>query len=876
MFRFQPFKTAFILGIIFLAFLYALPNALPLSVREGLPKWMPHDTVNLGLDLRGGSHLLFEVQMCDVYKLRMQSLEDDVRKNFNKAKPVIGYRDLRAVDVCPSAANNNHADDHVDVTLRDPTQADAAAKIVRDLAQQIGGTAGFGGQPDIDVKNDNGHITASLNDLAKKSMATATMNQSIEVVRNRIDQTGAKEPIIQRQGENRIVVEVPGESDPERIKNLVSKTARLTFQAEDTTVSIDDAKLGHMPARSHVYKFANPAANSGQQEILLEERIVISGEQLRDAKVGQDEYGRPAVDFTLNTSGAKKFADFSSANIDRRFAIVLDDQVIEAPSIRQPIMGGSGQISGGFTSQTAQDLVVLLRAGALPASMSVQQTTTVGAELGQDSIRAGITAAAIGSVAVVLFMLLAYGQFGIIANIALIANVVIIVGVITVLRATLTLPGIAGIVLTIGMAVDSNVLIYERIKEELRANKSMLNAIETGFTRAFATILDANLTTFLSAVILFILGAGPVRGFAIAHAVGTLTTIFTAYTFSRLLVAGWYRLFKPKRVPIDPRPLPSGKMPFHLIPSVFKLPFIKTHMLGFIVSGAAVVASLALPFVRPINFSIDFKGGTAVEIKTEQPANLVKIRTIADALGFEGGATVQTFGSPNDVRISFATQKPGDPQTQTNAQSRLIDALNAKLGQKFAQSGTDAVGPSVGEELKNKGIMAVLVGIGLMMLYVWFRFEWQFGLGAVVGLFHDIVLTVGIFSLLQIEFSTSIIAALLTIVGYSMNDKVVIYDRIRENLRKYKKTSLGDLIDLSLNETLSRTTITAITTLLALFSLYIFGGHVIRNFVFAMIWGVFVGTYSSLYISAPFLLYAGVKRDWSQATAPKGVAAKGA
>ncbi|MFO1186816.1 MAG: protein translocase subunit SecD [Alphaproteobacteria bacterium] len=845
MLRIQPVKTILILGVIFIAFLYALPNTLPEKVRGAIPKWLPHEMVNLGLDLRGGSHLLFSVNVEEVYKQRMLGLEGDIRQNFVKER--IGY----------SGLNGNK--ERVTVKLRDVTQMDEAYKKVRDLGQTLGGAS------DIMVeKSADGVITATLTEAAKIAMRNRVLDQAIEVVRRRIDATGAKEPIIQRQGADRIVVDVPGESDPERIKALVSKTARLTFQSEDTSVSLEEAVSGHVPPRSKVYKFRNPKEGGGRTQILLEERAVITGDMLREARSGQDEYGQAAVNFTLNTQGARKFGEYSSSHIGHIFAIVLDDEVISAPVIRGAILGGSGQISGGFKSiQEAEDLALLLRAGALPASMKAEASRTIGAELGADSVKAGITASMIGSIAVVLFMFVAYGQFGVIANVALLANVIIMLGVITALRATLTLPGIAGIVLTVGMAVDSNVLIYERIKEELRAGRSMIASLEAGFTRAFGTILDANLTTLIASIILFILGAGPVRGFAIAHAVGTLTTIFTAYTFSRLLVAVWFNVAKPKRIPIDTRPLPDGRVPFHLIPTKFNIPFMRTHMFGFLISGAAVLGSIAAPFVLPLNFSIDFKGGTALEIRTQGPADLEKIRNVSNAVGLEGGVQVQEFGSPDDIQLRFANQGAGTPEEQTAAREKLVSALQAGVPKFASVAGFDVVGPAVGAELKTKGIIAVLIGIGLMMVYVWFRFEWQFGLGAVAGLFHDILLTVGIFSLFQIEFNIAIIAALLTIVGYSMNDKVVIYDRIRENLRKYKKMEMRDLIDQSLNETLARTTITAITTLLALFALYFFGGHVIRNFVFAMIWGVFVGTYSSLYISAPFLKYAGVKRDWS-------------
>lgn len=862
MLRIQPVKTALILGVIFVAFLFALPNALPEKVRASLPGFLPSKVINLGLDLQGGSHLQFQVKTHDVFKQRVDGLEDDIRKGLNEER--IGYTGgIRTV------ANEQTGEYRAIVTLRDPAQLDAAFKKIRDSVKPT-----FGAQADFDVTREEGNrIVATLTEAAKNSLRSSVVTQSMEVVRRRVDAMGTKEPIILRQGIDRIVVQVPGESDPQKIREIISKTARLTFHKEDTSVSLQEAKEGRVPPRSKIYKFRNP--ERGRTEILLEERVVISGDQLRSASVGTDEVGLPAVSFVLNGSGARKFGDFSSQNIGNVFAIVLDDEVISAPVIRGAILGGSGQISGGFKDiQEAQDLALLLNAGALPASLEPKEERTVGAELGADSVKAGITASIIGSALVILFMFVAYGRFGLIANIALLANITLMLGIITALRATLTLPGIAGIVLTVGMAVDSNVLIYERIKEELRAGKSIIASLELGFTRAFATILDANITTLIAALILYQLGAGPVRGFAMAHAVGTLTTIFTAYTFSRLLVAVWFKFAKPKRIPIDPRPLPDGRKPFHLFPDKFNFPFIKWHRVGFAVSAVAVVASAVLMFKPGLNFSIDFKGGTEIEIHTQGPADLAKIRSIGNSLGL-GEVKVQQFGAPDRVAVRVGLQEGGE-QAQIAARQKLITSLQAQLGPGVTAPRVDIVGPAVGQELVWNSIKAVLIGIGLMMVYVWFRFEWQFGVGAVVGLFHDILLTVGVFALFGLNFDVAIIAALLTTVGYSMNDKVVIYDRIRENLRKYKKLPLKDLIDQSLNETLLRTSITAITTLLALTSLYVFGGHAMQNFVFAMIFGVFVGTYSSIMISAPFLLYVSVKRDWSQAKAPAGAAKAGA
>ncbi len=856
MLYFPRWQVILILLVVFAGVWFTAPNFFSKSSLDAFPGFLPHKQLALGLDLRGGSHLLMEVDVPSLVRERQENLLDEVRTKLRAER--IGYTGL-ALD-----------GEVIRLRIVDPTQTDKALSVIRKLVTPVGGLLG-GGQAPIVIAADAQNIALKMTEQARTETARKAVEQSIEIIRRRIDELGTAEPSIQQQGSDRIIVQLPGVSDPQHVIDIIGKTAKMTFHLVDNSMPVAQALQGRVPPGAQiVYSNDTPPV-----PYLLRKRSVVSGENLIDSQARIDSRsGQYVVTFSFDSQGARAFGEVTRQSVGKLFAIVLDNKVITAPVIRTPILDGSGQIEGGgvgFTAESANDLAILLRAGALPAPLTVIERRTVGAELGADSIRAGVTAAIIGSAAVIAFMFVAYGLFGLFANLALIANVLIILGVISLMQATLTLPGIAGIVLTVGMAVDSNVLIYERMREELRSGKSMINAMETGFTRAFATIVDANLTTLIASLILFQLGAGPIRGFAITHAIGTVTTIFTAYTLTRLMAVTWLRVVRPKRLPIDPRPREDGTRPwFHLIPEGFKLPFMKYRAIGMGVSGAGALISIILVLTMGLNFSIDFRGGTLIEITTKGPANLAKIRAIGDGLGL-GAVQVQEFGAPNDVLIRLESQ-PGGDIAQQEALAKVRAALTSELGQDVSFQRTEVVGPTVGGELVRAGIIAILIGVALMMVYVWFRFEWQFGLGAVLALFHDVFLTVGVFALFQIDFNISIIAAILTIIGYSMNDTVVIYDRIRENLRKYKKMDLKGLIDQSLNETLARTTITALTTLLALFALYFFGGEVIRNFTFAMIWGVFVGSYSSWFIAAPFLLYTGLKREWGDIRAKPAAA----
>jgi protein-export membrane protein SecD len=512
--------------------LCAVPNFFPESTVRSWPKWAQRHLV-LGLDLQGGSHILLEVDANAVKKDKLDQVRDDVRRTLRDAK--LGYTGLAA------------RADSVEVRVKETDLANALAKL-RELSQPLGGLLGSSGQRSLEVSDAGGGlIRLTVPQAAITERIRQAVDQSIQIVERRVNELGTVEPLIQRQGTDRILVQVPGLQDPTRLKELLGKTAKLDFRMVDLTVPADQAQQGRVPPDSEVLM----SSTSPKTPYVIKKQVLVSGGDLTDAQPGFDQRsGEPIVSFRFNTSGSRKFAQATSENVGQPFAIVLDNEVISAPVIREPITGGSGQISGSFTVQAANDLAILLRAGALPAPLTIIEERTVGPGLGQDSIEKGELAAYVGSIMVIVFMLVTYRLFGVFANIAVAINVAMIFGVLSLLNATLTLPGIAGIVLTVGIAVDSNVLIYERIREELRGGRNAISAIDAGFKRALSTILDSNITTFIAAAVLFYIGTGPVRGFAVTLGIGIITTVFTAFTLTRLIVAGWVRWKRPQTVPI--------------------------------------------------------------------------------------------------------------------------------------------------------------------------------------------------------------------------------------------------------------------------------------------------------------------------------------
>jgi preprotein translocase subunit SecD len=526
---FSRWKAAAILLTAAIVCLFAVPNFFSENTVRTWPTWAQRHMV-LGLDLQGGSSLLLEVDVNSVRKDRLQAIDEDVLRLLRQAHIQFTGRAIKG--------------NGVEVRITRDTDVENALNKLRELSQPLGGVLGSNGQRSVDIVENGGLITLTPSDAAIAERVRQTVDQSIQIVERRVNELGLVEPVVQRQGLSRILVQVPGLQDPQRLIDILGKTAKMDFRMVDVSTTPEQALASHPPADSEILD------GEGGAKYVVEKRVLVSGGDLVDAQAGFDQNGQPIVNFRFNSIGARKFAEVTAQNVGKPFAIVLDNKVLSAPVIREAIPGGAGQISGNFNVQSANDLAILLRAGALPAPLTVVEQRTVGPGLGQDSINAGEHAAYVGAALVVVFMLVTYGLFGLFANIAVAVNVAMIFGLLSLLGATLTLPGIAGIVLTVGIAVDSNVLIYERIREEVRAGRTAISAIDAGFTRALATILDSNITTFIAAAVLFYIGTGPVRGFAVTLGIGILTSLFTAFTLTRLIVAYWVRLWRPRTVPI--------------------------------------------------------------------------------------------------------------------------------------------------------------------------------------------------------------------------------------------------------------------------------------------------------------------------------------
>ena len=521
--------TLVVLSLVF-GLLLAFPNVLTQAQRDALPGWLPKNGLNLGLDLQGGSYLLLEVDVPAMREKRITNLVEDVRTTLAEQKIPIGGLQREAGGVV--------------VTIGQGAQYDAALTALRTLSQ----TGAPQGQSDRAVTrlSDN-RIRFAFTDAALGAMGATAVDQSIEVVRRRIDSTGTKEISITRQGADRIVVQAPGESDPSALERVIGQTAQLTFQMVDTSSSgLQDAMAGRVPPDAELLM-----GEDGVTPYLVKKRILVSGENLTRAGVGSDQNGRPAIDFRFDGQGARRFGEATAQNIGKPFAIILDGKIISAPTIQGAIAGGTGQITGNFTIQSASELVNLLNGGALPAPLKVEERRVVGAELGADAIKAGQVSTAVGAGIIVLFMILSYGfLFGGVSVLGLTLNGILIVAAMSLFQATLTLPGIAGLVLTFAVAVDANVLIYERMRDEARAGRSVIASMDAGFNKAMGTIIDANLTTLVAALIMFAFGAGPVRGFAWTLTIGVFTSMFSSVMVAQVLLGYWLKVAKPKKLPI--------------------------------------------------------------------------------------------------------------------------------------------------------------------------------------------------------------------------------------------------------------------------------------------------------------------------------------
>jgi SecD/SecF fusion protein len=803
----------------------ALPNLFTQTQLAALPGWFPKQQVTLGLDLQGGSHLVLEVDAEKLKAERLKSLLDNTRGALRAAR--IQAQSFRLVGQTVVA------------TIADQGARAQALERLRELAIPVA-QSGFGSAiSDIDVTASSDQIRLTLSEAGFRDRLDHALQQSLEIVRQRVDQVGVAEPTIQRVGSDRILVQLPGLQDPTRLRELLGSTAQMSFHM----VALDDGGERLPPGVSLL-----PDVKSSQM-YPIEDRVTLSGERLTDARAGFDQRtNEPIVSFRFDSVGARHFAEITARNVGRPFAIVLDGKVLSAPVIREPITGGSGQISGSFTVEESVVLSALLRAGALPAPLTVIEERTVGPDLGADVIKMGVYTGLAGFVLVVAFMVALYGGWGMIANFALFLNVALTIGLLSLIGATLTLPGISGIILGIGLPVDANILINERIREESKKGAGAFAALDLGFKRAYSTIVDANVTSLIATALLFMFGSGPVRGFAITMMIGICISMFTAVAVVRILMTEWVRWRRIKTIRIEPL--------IRFVPEGTTISFMKGRFLGIGVSILLSLASIAL-FIKPgLNYGIDFKGGIQVEIATSQPADLSLLRSTLGELGL-GEITLQEIGGDRSVLIRVQRQEGGET-AQTAAVEAVREAVRS-IDPDVRIERTEVVGPKVSGELARNGVIAVVLASLAMLGYIWWRFEWNFAIGAIATLVLDTTKTIGFFVLLGLDFNLTAIAALLTIIGYSVNDKVVVYDRMRENLRAYKKMPLRELIDLSINQVLARCIFTSATTILAMLPMAIWGGSAVENFAVPMVFGVVVATTSSIFIAAPILLFLG---DW--------------
>jgi len=713
-------------------------------------------------------------------------------------------------------------------------------------------------------------------------------DRALEVIRNRVDQFGVSEPVIQKQGKDRIVVQLPGVVNRERAREIIGKTALLEFKlvADDKTFqdvlkNIEDAlkKVNgdtfslfsyFMPVQGEngvpndmVPEVKNLLASDsakkyipsgyqflwGKKEIkegyayspiyLVKSEALLTGEAILDAVPGVGTSDNPfgvKVDLTMTRKARGKWAMVTGANVGRKIAIVLDNTVQSAPVVRERIPSGRSEITLGNTSmEDAKALAVILKAGALPAPLKIIEERSVGPTLGRDSIREGAKSILIGAILVFLFMAIYYTKAGIVADIALFLNLLFVLAVLAGFKATLTLPGLAGLVLTVGMAVDANVLIYERLREEMRSGKTIRTAIANAYNRVFITIFDANLTTFVAAIILYWFGTGPIKGFAVTLSIGLIASFYTAIFLTRVVFESW-----------SLKGLRNIKM-FQ----IFKNPrfnFVGNRAKAFTLSGVIIfIGLISLVAHKGVRYGIDFTGGYLVEMKFDKSINAESLRKWFAEMNYPN-AQIQTYIHTNTFLVKLKTTEAGTGDKIKKLFNKSHPENSAKVIRE------ELVGPSISKGLQLRAIWVVLLGMIAILIYVSIRFTYRFGVGAVVALLHDVLITVGILSIMNKEFTIPIIAAILTIIGYSINDSIVVSDRIRENIKLLRKLKFNELVNKSINDTLGRTIITSFTTLFVVLVLFLIGGRIIHDFSLALIIGVITGTYSSIFVVAPIVV----------------------
>ncbi len=942
--------------------------------------------INLGLDLKGGMNVILEVSVQDILRNLSQNSSNPV---FNEALNQAALKQRNSqedyITLFAASFQEANANQGTSFALSDPSIFGN-----RELNDKI------------DFNSTDEAVIAVL-----REEANGAIDRAFTVLRARIDKFGVAQPNIQRlEGTGRILVELPGVKEPDRVKRLLQSTANLEFwetyennalmfnyfnavnerlkdiverpakaegasaeEAEmsnfgddlampsgvdadsaalglsegevdafadagsDTTTAFendlfnpffevfqpnydptsqtlipgpvvgyvalkDTAKAGQylrmrqvrelLPSELRHIKFlwAAPSQTSTENFVRLiaikgnrDNDAPLQGDAISDAYQDFDQLGKPSITMRMNNQGAQKWAQLTAQNVDRSIAVVLDNFVYSFPTVNEEITGGVSNITGSFTVKDAKDLANILKAGKLPAPAKIIQADVVGPSLGQEAISSGLISFLIALGVVLLYMIFYYSTAGLVSNIALLVNMFFIFGVLASVQAVLTLPGIAGIVLTIGMAVDANVLIYERIREELRAGKGLRLALSDGYKNAYSSILDANITTLLTGIILFVFGTGPIRGFASTLIIGILTSLFSAIFITRLI---YERMLSKK----DANVKFGSKLTNDAFTKV-NFDFLSKRKVGYIVSSTIIVIGFISLATRGLNQGVDFSGGRSYQVRFDQPVNTQDVsdalsKVFTDESGIVYRPEVKTFGGSNQVKITtkFRVDDKG-AEVDEDIQSRLFEGVtsfynnpidsdaffNDDESKEFGLLSSSQVGPTIADDIRTSAIWSIIFSLVIIFVYILVRFsKWQFSAGAVAAVFHDTLIVISLFSLLygivpfSLEIDQAFIAAILTVIGYSLNDTVVVFDRIREYMREHRKMSFGEMVNSALNSTLSRTINTSMTTLFVLLIIFLFGGETIRGFMFALLIGIIVGTYSSLFVASP-IMYDALKKQ---------------
>ncbi len=839
------------IGLLFTIIIFSIMTLVP-SFYPQAPDWwkkyLAPEGLKLGLDLQGGMHLVLRVDLDKAVENSLDLAAGDLKES-------LADKGITAVQLDSGDPKK------IIFTLPNTGAVDTVNEIIRDDFPNL----------DIKVEAEKGsfpRITLQLKPEEVDFINKNAVSQSLEIIRNRIDQFGVAEPVIVRQGENEIVVQLPGVKDPDRAMDLIGQTAQLEFKLVADDAGIDLNKLideairagqwkwgesrkqlnlalqGRLPKGTEIYfqRIVDDKTHRVRKvPILLYSQVLMTGEMVKNAQVRiGGTFNEPYVSLDLTGRGGKIFAQITEKNVGKRLAIVLDDVVRSAPVIREKILGGSAQISGSFTHEEATDLAIVLRVGALPAPVEIIQNLTVGASLGRDSIQKGLTSGLFGALMVLVFMVIYYRLSGVIADMALLLNILFLFVGLAMLGATLTLPGIAGIILSIGMAVDANVLIFERMREEFALGKSVKSGVDAGFNKAFWSIVDSQVTTLITALALFLFGTGPIKGFAITLSLGIIFNLFAVLFCSRLAYDVLYATRRLKELKF---------MRFIKQPN---FDFMGVKKIAFTVSAILVLIGL-FSFVEILrgdaNLGVDFSGGSLLQYKAEKPFRLDEVRA---AFRKNGYPTIDLQQVTGENRLIVKIKKSED--TVGHLGEEITSILAREEGDKgFVLESQSEIGSSISEVLRNKAIEAIAISLIGVLLYLAIRFDFSFGLAAAAATFHDVLVVLGICWLMNMEITLLIVTALLTLAGYSLNDSVVVFDRIRENMQKKRDEDFDSIINESINQVLGRTIVTSLTTALVLVALFFFGGSAIHGFSFALLTGVIVGTYSSIFIASPLL-----------------------